>query len=208
METKLCFRCGGPCSPVPGPSGYVNTSRVSTGRGQRSPVGVSCRPALGFPERACDHRHSHRGAHPLCSSRDLSSSPALVLIVHGLLLRLKPGVWSEASLNIQELPRCKGTPGQLGAWSAPLHFQHVRHHLKLPRIISFGFGVALSRLRECVKLSWSESLENSCPPLAWDKEHETWPHSQRGGCCQMGSSCERPRGSHVGSHSQASVSRH
>lgn len=30
----------------------------------------------------------------------------------------------------------------------------------------------------------------------------TWPHSQRGGYCQIGSGFERPRGSHVGSNSR------
>lgn len=73
---------------------------------------------------------------------------------------------------------------------------------------SFGFRTVSPGHVGCAKFSWSGHSEDSCPPLASDREHWTWPHSQRKGCCQVGSGCERPRGSYVGSNSQVSVSRH
>lgn len=74
MGTEVCFRLGEPYSPVSGSSGYVNTSQVSTGKGQRGAGG----PVLCFPEMS---------AHPLCSSRDLSLNPALIMVIHKLLLK-------------------------------------------------------------------------------------------------------------------------
>lgn len=83
IRMKVCFGLGEPYSPLSGSSGYVNTSRVLTGKGQRGAGG----PALGIPERSCDPRPHHRVAHPLCFSRDLSSNPTLIMIVHKFPLK-------------------------------------------------------------------------------------------------------------------------
>lgn len=116
-------------------------------------------------------------------------------------------VWTEAYLSILELPKYEENPGALSGWSSLLPFptcpasQVAWNHL-------VEFGIVLSRPCGCVKFPWSESLQNSCPPLASDQVHWTWPRNQKEGCCQMASGCERLRGSYVGSNSRGSVSRH
>lgn len=82
-----------------GPLIMLTPHRYQPGRGQRSWVGVSHSPALGFPDRSCDQRHSHGVAHPLCFSRDLRPNPAPVTVVHRLLSNIFCGLWYIEGLN-------------------------------------------------------------------------------------------------------------